>query len=89
MIIAGDFNDWKSHGNRTLGLQRDLHEAFERHHGHLARTYPARLPLLRLDRIYLRNAESHGPRILGTNLGRTCQITCRWPLKCDFSNHSS
>ena len=65
VIIAGDFNDWKSHGNRTLGLQRDLHEAFERHHGHLARTYPARLPLLRLDRIYLRNADSHAPQILG------------------------
>lgn len=65
MIIAGDFNDWKLRGNRTLRLQRDLHEAFERHHGLLARTYPARLPLLALDRIYLRNAESHAPRILG------------------------
>jgi len=65
VIIAGDFNDWKLHGNRTLGLHRGLHEAFERHHGLLARTYPARLPLLRLDRIYLRNANSHAPRILG------------------------
>ena len=65
VIIAGDFNDWKLQGNRTLSRQAGLHEAFERHHGLLARTYPARLPLLRLDRIYLRNAESHAPRILG------------------------
>jgi endonuclease/exonuclease/phosphatase family metal-dependent hydrolase len=65
VIIAGDFNDWKLRGNRTLGLRNDLHEAFERHHGHLARTYPARMPLLRLDRIYLRNAQSHAPQILG------------------------
>lgn len=65
VIIAGDFNDWQQHGNRILRLQRDLHEAFERHHGLLARTYPARLPLLRLDRIYLRNADSHAPQILG------------------------
>ncbi|WP_313741281.1 endonuclease/exonuclease/phosphatase family protein [Pseudomonas sp.] len=65
VIVAGDFNDWQLRGNRTLHLQRDLHEAFERHHGHLARTYPARLPMLRLDRIYLRNAQSHAPKILG------------------------
>ena len=65
LVVAGDFNDWKLRGNRTLGLARDLHEAFERHHGLLARTYPARLPLLRLDRIYLRNAQSHAPQILG------------------------
>lgn len=64
VIIAGDFNDWKLHGNRTLVFDRRLHEAFERHHGLLARTYPARLPVLRLDRIYLRNANSHAPRIL-------------------------
>ena len=64
VIIAGDFNDWQLRGNRTLGLQRDLHEAFERHHGLLARTYPARLPLLRLDRLYLRNADRHAPQSL-------------------------
>ena len=64
VIIAGDFNDWQMHGNLTLGRRNDLHEAFERHHGQLAKTYPARFPLLRLDRIYLRNASSHEPKIL-------------------------
>jgi endonuclease/exonuclease/phosphatase family metal-dependent hydrolase len=65
VIIAGDFNDWQLRGNVTLTARKDLHEAFERHHGLLAKTYPARFPLLRLDRIYLRNATSHDPLILG------------------------
>lgn len=65
VIIAGDFNDWQLHGNATLARRDDLHEAFERHHGRPAKTYPARWPLLRLDRIYLRNASSHAPKILG------------------------
>lgn len=64
VIIAGDFNDWKLQGNITLAQNDYLHEAFERHHGRLAKTYPARWPLLRLDRIYLRNASSHSPTIL-------------------------
>ncbi|MNC61241.1 hypothetical protein D3C75_1111730 [compost metagenome] len=64
MIVAGDFNDWKQQGNVTLARHDYLHEAFERHHGRLAKTYPARWPLLRLDRIYLRNASSHAPTIL-------------------------
>ncbi|MFK3789370.1 MULTISPECIES: endonuclease/exonuclease/phosphatase family protein [Pseudomonas] len=65
VIIAGDFNDWQLRGNSILGRRNDLHEAFERHHGRPARTYPARWPLLRLDRVYLRNAGSHSPQILG------------------------
>ncbi|MEK1839256.1 MAG: endonuclease/exonuclease/phosphatase family protein, partial [Pseudomonas sp.] len=64
VIIAGDFNDWQLQGNAALARRDYLHEAFERHHGRPAKTYPARFPLLRLDRIYLRNASSHEPRIL-------------------------
>jgi endonuclease/exonuclease/phosphatase family metal-dependent hydrolase len=65
VIIAGDFNDWQLQGNAALARRDYLHEAFERHHGRPAKTYPARFPLLRLDRIYLRNASSHDPQILG------------------------
>jgi endonuclease/exonuclease/phosphatase family metal-dependent hydrolase len=66
VIIAGDFNDWQLQGNTRLARVVDLHEAFEQHYGLLAKTYPARMPLLRLDRVYLRNATSHTPRILGS-----------------------
>ena len=65
VIIAGDFNDWQLRGNTRLAQCDYLHEAFERHHGLLAKTYPARVPMLRLDRVYLRNATSHAPQILG------------------------
>lgn len=66
VIIAGDFNDWQLQGNSRLAQCNNLHEVFEQQYGLLAKTYPARMPLLRLDRIYLRNATSHTPRILGS-----------------------
>jgi endonuclease/exonuclease/phosphatase family metal-dependent hydrolase len=63
LIIAGDFNDWRrTVGDflaRTLGVQ----EVFEHVHGAPARTYPASLPLLRLDRIYFRGLKVKGAQI--------------------------
>jgi endonuclease/exonuclease/phosphatase family metal-dependent hydrolase len=41
-----------------------LHEVFVQAHGQPARTFPARKPLLRLDRIYVRNAIGHKPVVL-------------------------
>jgi endonuclease/exonuclease/phosphatase family metal-dependent hydrolase len=41
-----------------------LREVFVQAHGVAAKTFPARLPLLRLDRIYVRNADAHAPIIL-------------------------
>ena len=57
LIIAGDFNDW--HGEACDILARDLRltEAFSATHGMPARSYPAALPLFRLDRIYVRNLQ--------------------------------
>lgn len=57
LIIAGDFNDWNNHANRQLAHELGLHEVFETSSGRLARSYPAALPLLRLDRIYVRGFE--------------------------------
>ncbi|MNZ28052.1 hypothetical protein D3C78_452740 [compost metagenome] len=53
-IVAGDFNDWRLKADSVLGER--LLEAFGKIRGALARSFPARLPLLRLDRIYLHNA---------------------------------
>jgi endonuclease/exonuclease/phosphatase family metal-dependent hydrolase len=63
LVVAGDFNDWRRRGHAML-LDCGLHEAFERDRGHLARTFPARHPLLPLDRLYLRNAAALQPRVL-------------------------
>ncbi|WP_425477115.1 endonuclease/exonuclease/phosphatase family protein [Luteimonas cucumeris] len=66
LIVAGDFNDWRTRGH-VLMTQCGMHEAFEQAHGRLARTFPARWPLLPVDRIYLRNARAHAPRVLSTH----------------------
>lgn len=63
LIIAGDFNDW--HGEACDILARDLHlsEAFSATHGMPARSYPAALPLFRLDRIYVRGLQVKSTQI--------------------------
>ncbi|MBA1274072.1 endonuclease/exonuclease/phosphatase family protein [Stutzerimonas azotifigens] len=65
VVVAGDFNDWRVRAGQVLDHCKGLHEVFQVAHGCLAKTFPARWPLLRLDRIYVRNATSHSPKILG------------------------
>lgn len=64
VVVAGDFNDWRHRAHALLKRQAGLHEVFVQANGHAARTFPARQPLLRLDRIYVRNALSHSPIVL-------------------------
>ncbi|MFM7295349.1 MAG: endonuclease/exonuclease/phosphatase family protein [Burkholderiales bacterium] len=57
LVIAGDFNDWRAGHSRISAKLADrlgVVEAFESSHGKLARTYPAMMPILTLDRIYIR-----------------------------------
>lgn len=54
LIIAGDFNDWRNQMSRTLASELDVHDVFHLHNGSPARSFPARFPMLRLDRIYVR-----------------------------------
>jgi len=54
LIIAGDFNDWNNHASRLLAQELQVHEVFAASHGKLARSFPAGLPFLRMDRIYVR-----------------------------------
>lgn len=61
LVIAGDFNDWRMTGHQQLQNGAGLREVFEAAFGSAARTFPARWPLLRLDRIYVRNARVHRP----------------------------
>ncbi|HCA26875.1 MAG TPA: hypothetical protein DEP05_04420 [Betaproteobacteria bacterium] len=59
LIIAGDFNDWRSEACQLLtqGLGPDFKEVFGQAHGMPARSFPSHLPLFRLDRIYIRGFE--------------------------------
>lgn len=61
LVIAGDFNDWRLRAHDVLQRCGGLSEVYVDAHGHAARTFPARWPVLRLDRIYVRNARAHRP----------------------------
>ena len=65
LIVAGDFNDWRHRANDRLSRGAGLKEVFVTATGQAARTFPARWPLLRLDRIYVRNAHVSHPLVLG------------------------
>lgn len=55
LILAGDFNDWRHQACDQLVPLLDLEEAFMTKHGAYPKSFPARAPMLSLDRIYLRN----------------------------------
>ncbi len=67
LIVAGDFNDWRRRASNYLDDEHGFIEAFESRKGDFAPTFPSWLPLLRMDRIYLRNCQLvdcwhlHGP----------------------------
>ena len=65
MIVAGDFNDWRHSASRMMAQQLGLTEVSVMHHGRPARTFPSIMPMLRLDRIYVR-----GFRVLAAKVHR-------------------
>jgi endonuclease/exonuclease/phosphatase family metal-dependent hydrolase len=54
LIVAGDFNDWSGAAERRFYRHLELQEAYRSLHGRHAKTFPAWLPCLPLDRIYYR-----------------------------------
>jgi endonuclease/exonuclease/phosphatase family metal-dependent hydrolase len=54
LIIAGDFNDWSNRAGELLTRSLGMHEVFSRHDGNPVRSFPAAVPMFRLDRIYVR-----------------------------------
>lgn len=66
LVVAGDFNDWRRKASAVLGRELQLFEAFEQTEGANARSFPARMPVLHLDRIYVRGLEVEGvQRLVG------------------------
>jgi len=67
LVIAGDFNDWRGCACDLLTPRLGLVEVFACHGERPSRSFPAALPLFRLDRIYVRGlrtdacAVHHGP----------------------------
>ena len=54
LIIAGDFNDWMGRAEKHLNEDLDLYEVFKQTTGRHARSFPAWMPALPMDRIYCR-----------------------------------
>lgn len=65
LVIAGDFNDWRKRAQLRILHDSGLDEIHTSANGRPTRTFPARLPLLCLDRIYVRNLR-HRPLALPT-----------------------
>jgi endonuclease/exonuclease/phosphatase family metal-dependent hydrolase len=79
LVVAGDFNDWREEAARHLAHPLGLHEVFELTQGTPARSFPAILPFLRLDRIYVRGfsvktARVHAARRMSDHAALTSTI---------------
>ncbi|MFT3718716.1 endonuclease/exonuclease/phosphatase family protein [Pseudorhodoferax sp.] len=61
VIVAGDFNDWRRRAHDILEKSAGLREVFVHATGQAAKTFPAKFPVLSLDRIYVRDARAHSP----------------------------
>jgi endonuclease/exonuclease/phosphatase family metal-dependent hydrolase len=61
IVVAGDFNDWQRHAHDLLRDCAGMREVFVQANGRAANTFPARWPLLPLDRIYVKNVTAHAP----------------------------
>jgi len=57
LLVAGDFNDWNLSLHARLLSELGLSEVMSKIYGRPAKTFPARLPLLAMDRIYYKNLE--------------------------------
>ncbi|MBY0446503.1 MAG: endonuclease/exonuclease/phosphatase family protein, partial [Burkholderiales bacterium] len=65
LVLAGDFNDWRGEATRQFARELGLIEAFNSLHGASAKSFPAQLPLLSLDRVYLRGFTVQVANVLG------------------------
>ena len=58
LIIAGDFNDWRGKAEKHLTSDLGVEEVFKSITGRYARSFPAWMPTLTMDRIYSRGLEA-------------------------------
>lgn len=57
LVIGGDFNDWRERASDLLSDRLGMKECNLGLHGRHAKTFPSWLPLLPLDRLYIRGLE--------------------------------
>jgi endonuclease/exonuclease/phosphatase family metal-dependent hydrolase len=83
LIIAGDFNDWRGYAERHLSKDLGVYEVFKNITGQHARSFPAWMPFLHMDRIYVRGLDAlHCQRLHQSPWRRLSDHT---PLVASFS----
>ena len=84
VIIAGDFNDWREEATDFFSSELSCMEAFKSKQGAVAKTFPASLPLLKLDRVYTRGfMVLRAERLRGNEWS---QISDHLPLKVQLQS---
>ena len=83
LILAGDFNDWRRSGHKQLVRHCGLTEAGEAVNKKLSATYPALIPLLPMDRIYLRGFDVATHEVLTDSAWR--QLSDHCAIVCEIS----
>ena len=81
LILAGDFNDWNKKSSEIFENTLGMRDAYKAVHGHFAKTFPAKRPLLSLDRIYLKNFKILGSHVLGHS--NEIYLSDHLPLFCE------
>lgn len=64
LILAGDFNDWAKKAGRFMA-DLGLNEVFYTKHGKHPATFPAKFPMISLDRIYVRHLTVLSAQVYG------------------------
>lgn len=57
VIVAGDFNDWRMQVDKVMCGELGFSEVIAEQTGRPARSFPAVMPVLRVDRVYYRGLE--------------------------------
>ncbi|MCC2667397.1 MAG: hypothetical protein K0S63_1313 [Gammaproteobacteria bacterium] len=83
LIIAGDFNDWRRQAEKHLCETLELRDACMEFLGEHPKTFPAVLPLLRVDRIYYRGLKLIDCLCLKDKVWRG--LSDHLPLKATFT----
>lgn len=83
LLMAGDFNDWRTVISRPLADNLGIEEAFVAVEGKHARSFPAIKPALRVDRVYFRGMQVEEVACLQGKPWRT--LSDHLPLFARFS----
>ena len=83
IILAGDFNDWRKSAHRQIKAGCSMIEAHETLNDRVGATFPAFMPFLPMDRIYLRGFRVNQVEVKNTGQWKALSDHC--PLMAEIS----